>query len=166
MRSQAFAHAMRGRPDLALPIMTALDHRILGAVPPWMLQAWALWKADLLVLCKQRQEAVAMARDALVNEEFALRSSAFAGPYARWLCVSSQSSGERSRAEAILRKMAAQIRYYDALDQVEIFCALDLVTGNVERSEWKDELAKRLHRLPAAIRSQLIGLEVLSWQHS
>jgi len=165
--SQALAHTMRGRPDLALPIMTALDHRLLGPVPPWILQAWALWKADLLLLCKQRQEAMAIARNALVSEEFALRSSAFAGPYARWLCVSSQSSRERSHAETILRGMAGQIGYYDALDQVEIFCALDLVTGNEERSEWKEELARRLHRLPAAVKSQLIGLEVLSSsQHS
>jgi hypothetical protein len=36
------------------------------------------------------------------------------------------------------------------------------VTGNDERSEWKAELARRLHRLPTAIKSQLIALEVLS----
>jgi DNA-binding SARP family transcriptional activator/tetratricopeptide (TPR) repeat protein len=160
--SQALAHALGGKPDLVLPIVIALDKRLIGAIPTWMLQAWAFWKADLLLLCKRREEAVAIARSALVSQDLVLGSSAFAGPYARWLCVTSQSTSERALAETILRQMASHVKHYDALDQVEIYCALNLITGNEERSEWKRELERRLPRLPGAIKSQLIALEVLS----
>jgi DNA-binding SARP family transcriptional activator/tetratricopeptide (TPR) repeat protein len=156
--SKGLAMAMLGRADKVHPIVEGLEGRLLGPIPDWMPQAWAMWKADLLLLCGQRESAVSTARRALGTNQFALLSRAFAGPYSRWLGLTAGSSEEQARALETLREMVSQISRFDALDQVEILCALSRLTS---RDILDRDITERLDRLPAAIRSQLAALEQL-----
>lgn len=162
--SQAFAHAMRERIDLALKAISDLESRLVGPIPVWMLQAWSLWKADLLLLCKQRSEAIATAQTALREQSFVLHSPAFAGPYARWLSILEESGDDRDTHFEILREMAARVSEYDALDQVDILCALRSRQPVGMRGSIQEELRSRLDTLPTAIKSQLISLGMLPFE--
>jgi DNA-binding SARP family transcriptional activator/tetratricopeptide (TPR) repeat protein len=162
--SQAFAHAMRERIDLALKAVSDLESRLVGPIPAWMLQAWSLWKADLLLLCKQRSEAMATAQTALREQSFVLHSPAFAGPYARWLSILEESGNERGTHSGILSEMAARLSEFDALDQVDILCALRNRQPVGMRGAIQEELRAKLDTLPTAIKSQLISLGMLPFE--
>ncbi len=160
--SQAFAHAMRERADLAFNAMSNLELRLVGPIPAWMLQAWSLWKADLLLLCKQRAAAVLTARASMQEHSHVLHSTSFAGPFARWLSILEEDGSELETYSSVLGKMAARIDEYDALDQVEILCALRSRQSIAIQGSTQDQLMGRLQHLPAAIRSQLISLGMLT----
>jgi tetratricopeptide (TPR) repeat protein len=159
--SQAFAYAMRERADLAFNVMSNLEARLVGPIPAWMLQAWSLWKADLLLLCKQRADAALTAHASMQEHSHVLHSTSFAGPFARWLSILEKDGNEPEAHSAILRKMAARINDYDALDQVEILCALRSMQPIAMQGSIQEQLMDRLQHLPAAIRSQLINLGML-----
>jgi DNA-binding SARP family transcriptional activator/tetratricopeptide (TPR) repeat protein len=156
--SKAFAMAMRGRADQVAPFVAALEARLVGPIPTWMVQGWHMWKADLLYLCKQQDLAIITARQALVSSQFVLLSSAFAGPYSRWLGLTVGSTEEDAKVRDTLKAMVDNISHYDALDQVEILCALvRLDSRGAFGAGWR-EINERLDKLPVAIRSQLSAL--------
>lgn len=153
--NQGFAHAMMGRFGLALETIHSLDNRLVGPIGTWVLQAWGFWKADLLLLCKQRDEAIASARSALLDNYFDLRTATFAGPYARWLTLATSSSDEKADAARRLSEMARVLNDYDALDQVEILCAIGINGTTGIAGDVRVLLEERLGRLPTAVRTQL-----------
>ena len=162
--SRAFAYAMRERADLALKTVSDLESRLVGPIPAWMQQAWLLWKADLLLLCKQRSEAIAAAHAALREHSFVLHTPAFAGPFARWLSILEESGDDRDTHPEILSAMAARVGEYDALDQVDILCALRSLQPPAFRGSIQEELRGKLDVLPTAIRSQLVNLGMLPFE--
>jgi DNA-binding SARP family transcriptional activator/tetratricopeptide (TPR) repeat protein len=162
--SRAFAWAMRGRADQIAPIVDALEGRLVGPIPAWMLQGWYMWKADLLLLGKQPELAISTARAALTSSQFVLLSPAFAGPYSRWLGLTVGTTQDETRARQTLKAMVDQIDHYDALDQVEILCSLARLESkdafgakDTFGAVWR-EITERLDRLPTAIQSQLSAL--------
>lgn len=156
--SRAFAMSMRGRPEKVVAIIEALESRLVGPIPSWMLQGWAMWKADLLMFCGHRDDAFAWARRSLAQNDYSLLNRAFAGPYSRWLGLTGTSVEEKTAARRTLIEMVDRLSQYDALDQLEILCALRrLVPDKVSTRE----IDERLNRLPNAIRAQLLTLEQL-----
>jgi hypothetical protein len=141
-----------------MSIIEALEARLVGPIPNWMLQAWGMWKADLLLLCGRRDSAVAWARRTLAQDDYSLLSRCFAGPYSRWIGLTLSSEEERSAARQRLLGMVERISQYDALDQLEILCATRRLAPEQVSAYDIDE---RLNRLPPAIRSQLLALEQL-----
>lgn len=153
--SSAFAHAMLGRPDLALPAIQALQQRLLGDLPGWMVQAWGLWRADLLLLCGMEEEASSAAYQTLAKDDFALLSLAFAGPYARWLSDSTAHGRESKCARSVLEGMRSNLDRYDALDQVDILLAIDRMDSlDGGHSTEGTRIETQLELLPGAIRDQ------------
>jgi DNA-binding SARP family transcriptional activator/tetratricopeptide (TPR) repeat protein len=157
---KAFAMALQNRRSDALAVVEALDDRLIGPVPAWMFQAWAMWKADLLLICGERTFAAANARRALVESEFTLLNSSFAGPFSRWLVLAAESPREKEGAKKILGEMVHQFSSYDSLDQLEVLCSLHKLTG-VDTAGGRS-ITERLACLPSAIRGQLLLLEQLS----
>jgi tetratricopeptide (TPR) repeat protein len=159
--NQAFAHAMLGRSDLAITTIQSLESRLTGPIGRWVIQAWGLWKADLLLLCNQQTEAIASARFALVDYSFELQTPAFAGPYARWLNLATESAVEKAIATETFRYMAGNLTGYDALDQLEILCAISLHENAVPSSGVRVLIQQKLNCLPGAVRAQLSRLKQL-----
>jgi DNA-binding SARP family transcriptional activator len=159
--SQAFAHAMCGRCELALSAIDALDRRLIGPIPAWIVQGWSLWKADLMLICRHRTEANVAAQAALRDHSFILRTPAFAGPYARWLSLSADTAEEKSQATERLMQMGDRLDDFDALDQVEILCALSLHQNHGPLANTRVRIAEKLGRLPHAIQAQLARMEQL-----
>jgi len=156
---KAFAMALQNRRSEAVAIVRTLDDRIVGPVPAWMLQAWAMWKADLLLICGERTLATANARRALIETEYTLLNSSFAGPFSRWLTLVAESPSEKERAKRTLEEMVHQFSSYDSLDQLEVLCSLYKLTG-VDTAMGRS-ITERLACLPSAIRGQLLLLEQL-----
>src|SRR5439155_4991409 len=102
--SMAFAHAMLGRPDLALDATAQLEAR-LQERSHWLSQSWALWKADLLLLCGRRTEALNTALEELERIAFCLPSESFAGPFARWVALTSERTNDPSAASEIVNEL-------------------------------------------------------------
>jgi tetratricopeptide (TPR) repeat protein len=162
--ARALGLALRGKRKQAIDAVSAVGPRLTGCVPAWMMQAWMLWKADVLLIAGRRQEALEAAYDALRTGGTAPRlwSSAFAGPFTRWIGICSHLQ-DRNEAVAIVESFAMRIDSYDAMDQAEIMCAkriLELRTGEV-RDETLRLLRAKLDRLPQAVRSQLVAVEAL-----
>jgi tetratricopeptide (TPR) repeat protein len=164
--SRAYALAMAEKFAPVLEVIIRMDARLLGPIPSWILQAWALWKSDLLYLCNQRVEAVTRARASLREESFVLHSNSFAGPYARWVSAIGESEAERLEHHNTLRRMVENLEEYDALDQVEILCAVGRYDSLALGGRLNEELDRRLERLPPAIASQLrsLGMIPLRWK--
>lgn len=160
--SMAFAHAMLGRPDLAVDATTRLDGRLAGQ-SHWLVQSWALWKADLLLLSGRRTEALDTALRELDRNAFSLLSESFAGPFARWVALTTERTSNPAAASEIINRLADRIFDYDALDQVEILCAKHYVTSHLNRVSWElpSELREKLEGLTPAIRVQLGRWEML-----
>jgi type II secretory pathway predicted ATPase ExeA len=160
---QALAHIMQGNVDVAMPVIDQLDRRLKGPVSRWVVQAWLLWKADLLFLAGREPEAYSTGARAVSDFEFTLLSPALAGPFARWLGKFARSSREGTRAETCLRDLVDHVESYDALDQVEIAAAGLLVTPSksADRNRVTQALANRLQRLPPATVNQLSRLGAL-----
>jgi hypothetical protein len=155
---------MTGRVPPALEAIAKMNARLLGPIPAWILQAWALWKSDLLYLCNQRAEALDNARLSLRAESLALHSNSFAGPYARWLLAIAESEAERVEHRGILERMVAELDEYDAIDQVEILCALGRDDPLALDGRLSQELDRRLEKLPPAVTGQLKSLGMMPWR--
>ncbi|HEX6105370.1 MAG TPA: AAA family ATPase, partial [Gemmatimonadales bacterium] len=125
---------LRGRRQQALEAIAAADERFAGPIPDWMMQAWMLWKADVLFIAGERGEAFEAARCALGYEGSPqLRSSSFAGPYARWAAILNRGQQD-DRGRPLVQAFVASLESYDAVDQAEILCAqriLELQVGEV-----------------------------------
>ncbi len=160
--SKAFAHAMLGRPDLALSAITGLhDHHLQQH--PWMVQAWGLWKADLLLFCGHRTEALDTALQQLEVDAFKPLSEAFAGPFARWVALTAERTQNHATASAVIKMLADRIVRYDAIDQVEILCAQHYLRSRSKPlgGELPSDLRAKLEELPPSIPIQLRRCEML-----
>jgi DNA-binding SARP family transcriptional activator/type II secretory pathway predicted ATPase ExeA/tetratricopeptide (TPR) repeat protein len=161
--SMALAHAMIGRADLAIITIAQLEPRLSGEVPSWIVQAWGLWKADLLLLCGRKAEAQDTAFRELERHAFNLLSDAYAGPFARWIALTSERTNNSVMAFNVVSQLAERIAVYDALDQVEILCAKHYLSCRLSYvgAELPSELRAKLASLRPSIRAQLERWEML-----
>ncbi len=160
---QALGHAMQGSREKIEQAARKLEARMSGNIPPWVAQAWGLWKADLLFLAGNRTEAHAIAYRAVLAPEFRLLSPGFAGPFARWLGQIGHAACWRAKATMCIEELLEEdARQYDALDHGEILCSSLMVNpraGNSARR--RTQLAEILVRLPPPTLDQLRRLEAL-----
>ena len=158
---QAFALAMQGEPKSALHAFARVDSRIQPESPLWLIQAWQLFRADILCLCGQGTAAVAQAKEALSFPQPVLRASSFAGSFARWLALVASREGRPESARPILDPLWSELDRFDALDRAEITCARILLGMWDEAEDLQRVLAKRIGDLPPATAAQLERLGVL-----
>jgi hypothetical protein len=153
---------MLGQRDEAFKVIDALQVRIPGSVAPWIVQAWALWKADLLYLLDRKEMALELARSTLKDHGLELRTPAFAGPYARWMALTARSNQEKDSAADKVERLLAQLERYDAIDQVDILCAAALLSTSPFGH--RQAAMQRLSRLPSALGTHLISLGLMQTQ--
>jgi DNA-binding SARP family transcriptional activator/tetratricopeptide (TPR) repeat protein len=159
---QAFALAMRGDLEGSLQTFATLDSRIPTESPPWLTQAWKLFRADILCLCGQHTAAVAQAREALALPHPVLQAPSFAGAFARWLALVSEKDGTLGTIRLVLEELGRKLDTFDAIDRVEITCATLIASCSVAfRGKLQVELVGQLADLPPAVVDQLGRLGVL-----
>jgi hypothetical protein len=162
---RAHGYAMLGQFDAAVDAINAHEIRIPSTIVAWQRQAWMLFKADVYQLARRNQQAVMIGRRAVRGEYTELLAASTAGPFARWLALTA-SPEERISTLERLEDLAGRLVEFDAIDQVEILCALNLFRGHhegVRRSRLISHrsLAERLVNFPTAISAQLHLLGVL-----
>jgi DNA-binding SARP family transcriptional activator/tetratricopeptide (TPR) repeat protein len=160
--STALAHALSGRADQAMRVASDLEPRLVGTWPAWMHQAWTLWKADVLHLSGHHMDAVLIAHGGLDGDHFQLKSSSFAGPFARWVALTSHVRNGQARAKQLVADLVSNLETYDSLDQVEILCAGLCLGLTLEKGGGTPSVIEsKLEQLPPAVRRQLDYLGVL-----
>lgn len=155
--------AMRGRPSDALAAIDRIDRRPIAISARWMRQAWLLWKADVLYLCKRRGEALNAAKEATALSEDQPLSMSFIGPFSRWRVVIAETQGACLDCLAVLERHLDNISQYDAIDQVDLLAATVhlLRLANKDSAALSARLHTRLLALPNAIAIQMRELGVL-----
>jgi DNA-binding SARP family transcriptional activator/tetratricopeptide (TPR) repeat protein len=151
----ASASAVLGQPDKACSIMASMDQRLAGPVPAWMIQAWGLWKADILAMCGLSSAAESLAIEILEKYEYELQTPAFAGPFARWLSRTAAGSGASDRAVAIVGRLMGGLQEFDELDQVEILCSWTSLVDSESAASHLQQLEDKLECLPRTIADHL-----------
>lgn len=153
--------AMRGDARGAMEAIARLDSRIPESAPPWLLQAWGLYRADILFLLGQHSNALVAGRQA-VGEPPLLHSSFFAGPFCRWLALTSKDPREEAMGRGCITSMMRDLDKFDALDRAEILCASVVIDRQHESTFMqRNLLGEKLAHLPAAITEQLPRLGML-----
>jgi DNA-binding SARP family transcriptional activator/tetratricopeptide (TPR) repeat protein len=161
--SIAAAYALLNRKGEALDAINRQECRLPSHVPAWVLQAWSLWKADVLAFAEHWKESLNVGRSALTDHSFTLQSSAFAGAFARWTALITELDGEYLQGRQIIQALADSADAYDAIDALEILCAkahLDYKTGRASEEDIKEVLL-RLKFFPPAVTTQLSCLRIL-----
>ncbi|HEX6090951.1 MAG TPA: tetratricopeptide repeat protein, partial [Gemmatimonadales bacterium] len=163
---RAHGYAMLGQFDAAVDAINTHETRIPSSIVAWQRQAWMLFKADVYQLARRNQQAVLIGRRAVREEYTELLAASTAGPFARWLALTA-SPDERGSTLERLEELAGRLAEFDAIDQVEILCALSLCRGQY-RAARRDRLhiarrslAERLVNFPPAVSTQLQLLGVL-----
>jgi tetratricopeptide (TPR) repeat protein len=160
---EALSLVMLGCHAEALEVIERLDRRLQGALPLWMTQAWLLWKADLLLCAGRMAEAKVAASKAVYDFAFQLQSPAFAGPFARWLAFLGGAEKEGDKAWESLQELQSRSGSYDALDEVEVMCAvLSLRPNGVNAGYLSASISERLGFLPVEVTNHLRRLGSLS----
>ncbi len=159
---QALAHAMRGSWEKTASVIQKLDDRACITLPLWVAQAWALWKADLLLLSGNKVGAYESADRAMQLGDFRLLSPGFAGPFARWVGQMGRAGHCLAEAAVCIERLLEDVEQYDALDHGEILCSsLMLDTRSQIAARRGARLAEILLQLPPATIDQLRRLEAL-----
>ena len=159
---QALAHAMLGSWEQTQLVIQGFEKRHDTTLPPWIDQAWGLWKADLMFLTGRRADAYAVACRAVQAHNFRLLSPGFAGPFARWLGQMYRAGHWRSQAAACVEALLIDVEEYDALDRGEILCSSLVVGTQTADTEHRHaQLAGILGELPGSAVVQLKRLEAL-----
>lgn len=150
---QALSLIVLGRSTEGLEAVYNLDTRLHGRLPIWMRQAWALWKADLLLCADKHREARVAAEQAFVEFGPQLHSAGFAGPFARWVSHLGRAQHRLDAARRALEGLLPSLSTYDALDQVEVLCAVRSMGLQVRRREGSLDLVieSRLRQLPGEV---------------
>jgi hypothetical protein len=127
-----------------------------------MKQAWGLHKADVLLYLGHHSDAVAVADSALGKTNPTLHDWGFAGAFARWVALTSVGNWRENRGREELEHLIQHLEKFDALDQVEVLCALLLLDwGDVTLFEdLVTNISERLKGLPKASSDQLSRLGV------
>lgn len=157
----SLAHAMLGKNNEANTMIQELDSRLPESSPPWIKQAWLLYKADLLLLEGQPNDALQCGALALRDHSFRLASEAFAGHFARWAARVAETADPR--AYLALRDLVDQRSRFDAKDRIEILNAF--VWLETRRERGNDELASQFwtefRELPAGVATQIDRMGML-----
>jgi hypothetical protein len=148
-------------------IIAALERRMDGSITPWILQAWHLWKADLLALMGRRSEAVDIARAGLARFGSAPLASSFTGALDRWLVLACDPGEPRWDVKLLISTHLERLTEFDALDQIEILCgALRVAETGTDRLEAERALQERIQTTPIGVINLMRRLEFLppeSW---
>lgn len=161
--SIAAAYALLNRKGESLDAINKQEGRLPSRVPEWVLQAWFLWKADVLAFADHWTESMNVARLALSDHSFTLQSSAFAGSFARWTAIVTDLDDDRLHGQRIIQALADTSDAYDAVDALEILCAkahLDHVIGGISERDINKALVI-LKSFPPAVTTQLSRLRIL-----
>jgi type II secretory pathway predicted ATPase ExeA len=157
----AYSHALSlivlGRPHEASEVIDNLDRRLSRSVPAWMMQAWFLWKADLLFCAGRGIEAKQTARQGFEDLGTKLYSPGLAGPFARWLAHLGKAKPMCAIARSAVGALLTSLHTFDALDQVEVMCAgrtLGISIGTREGLE-EHAIQERLRHLPVEVVNHL-----------
>ena len=157
----AFALAMTGEFKPAMATIAAVDGRVSSSNPPWLVQAWRIWKADVLYLCGHERQASDVAREAVGYPDPVLRSFSFAGGFARWLALCAATQDEQQFAKTLIRKLLRDLEGLDALDRAEILCACSILGYDFGETEELTSVKWHvLSMLPAPVTIQLQRLGV------
>ena len=162
---QALAHARMGQPTRALAAIQWLDERVPASAHAWLRQGWHLYKADVLMTIGRKSAALAEARQGTSGEHHELHARGFAGPFARWVSLTTDSRGTKPALERV-RGLMSKLDSFDEVDQVEILGAVLGLIGErtedrycIELAETcRNGIAERVKRLPPATASQLAAL--------
>ena len=100
-----------------------IDDRLDSRLTSSILQRWNLWKADILLVSGLTDEALAAAHEGIVKFDFELRSSAFAGAFARWAALLGTSAKAEGEFRDNLHDLEGRLEEFDAIDQLEILFA-------------------------------------------
>jgi len=143
----AFPHAVMGRIDKMRDAIDECDRRLGAGVDPYVLQAWCLWKADILATAGLVDEAARVGAHAILDFDMRLLCSAVAGAFARWLAITCGNAPHQARAASILADMESSLDNFDALDQIEILCAR-LQHGCEDVDRHLEQLQSRTSNVP------------------
>lgn len=158
------SYALQNEYNKAYEAIARLESRISSTVPSWLAQAWLFAKADVLYLIGQRSEALLVGTAAIGSSNPTLHSSFFAGWFARWLALTSLGSTAEARARDRIEGMGRCLDTFDAIDQVEILCAAQLIRDRLRpRLDALPRMVReKLEELPPAVSHQLVQLGLLS----
>jgi DNA-binding SARP family transcriptional activator/tetratricopeptide (TPR) repeat protein len=160
--SKGMSHGMRGRAQDVEATIGALEQRMELNLPPWIQQAWQLWKADLLMLIGHRTEALVAGRLAVTRFGGLPLTSSLVGAFDRWLASTAQPGEERVEAARLIRTHLQKLQEFDSVDQVEILCAaLRAAEAGLERIQAEGSLRERVGYAAPGLISLLNRLEFI-----
>ncbi|HEU4829306.1 MAG TPA: AAA family ATPase, partial [Gemmatimonadales bacterium] len=168
-RNLGFGYALSSRLTEAQHAIDVLEQGMPSSTPEWVHQAWHLNKADVLMLCGKTSHALNEAAKGVSGPYQVLRSTAYAGAFARWIAVLTSTrtlADPQSRIEALFK----ELEKYDALDRVEIAAARLMVLQGFGRrvNERRDrqQLRELCLKIPPAALAQLtlLGLPLADSQ--
>jgi tetratricopeptide (TPR) repeat protein len=157
--STAISNAIFGRRSKAYQVLEELDSRLRQQIPRWMIQAWRLWKADVLMLIGKPNEAHISGRSGTAEFGYELSSFAFAGPFARWICLTAKRELDKDTALGILESITHRLDELDALDQVEVLRAHRALARDTGDLDVGDLLKRKEVILPKELLEQLTQFE-------
>ena len=96
-----------------------------------------------------------LAKEGTHYPEPVLHAPAFAGAYARWLALISESDSRGTAACEQIDYLHANLEKYDAIDQVEILYAHAKSNHMHATADRLNRLPQRLEQLPAPVLDQL-----------
>jgi DNA-binding SARP family transcriptional activator/predicted ATPase len=161
-RHNGSCYALLGNERSAREVISGFELRMPQSSQVWMKQAWHLHKADILLYLGKESEALSAADEGVGGENPTLHDMGFAGAFARWLAVLSKHTSRQVHARLIVQRLARSLEKLDAVDQVEVLCAVLLLGCTPDRKEsLTKSLDERLDALPSPITKQLLRLQVL-----
>jgi type II secretory pathway predicted ATPase ExeA/tetratricopeptide (TPR) repeat protein len=162
-RHMGTCYALLGEAHKALQTIARFESRMPPSrSPAWMRQAWRLHKADILYYLGFRDDAFIAAEEA-IEPRRVLHNWAFAGAFARWVALTAKSTGQEDLGRVHIEQLVKNLEKFDALDQVEVLCALLLLSCRTDNTSnhLTRSIKERLGRLPLPISEQLSLLGVL-----
>jgi len=147
--SIALVHGLNGRVARVRGAIDALDNRLPAHLPESIVQRWLLWKADALFIAGLREEALQCAAKATRGYQFKLGSTGFAGAFARWTAITCLGTEAETTAGEVLGELECQLQEYDALDQLEILCAVSYF-GLKQPANIAERISEKAQQLPEA----------------
>jgi len=147
--SIALVHGLNGRVARVRGAIDALEDRLPTHLPESIVQRWLLWKADALFIAGLRTEALQSAAKATRGYQFKLGSTGFAGAFARWTAITCLGTEMEATAGEVLAALERQLQEYDALDQLEILCAISYF-GLKGQNDIAERISEKAQHLPLA----------------
>ena len=159
--SVAYVHGISSRTEKALRAIEELDSKLGSEVTAPMRQRWLLWKADVLMVSGLPADAFRVAREAIHADQPRLDSSAFAGPFARWVALVCADANNEQQGLAVLAQLEEHLEEFDAVDQLEILCAVAHCDPTNAHSYYP-RIAQRLENLPGSVARQIsiLGIDL------